>query len=270
MTLQRKSLLTAVVVSVIFLGIGLATWGGLRHEQKVEVHGSLTAISRIQAAQLTQELDATARRLLPNTIEQDLGPLITHYSKTGDDHDQRDMVARLDDIADLVPNVRAVGLVDAAGHVLALSNLSGVTADSARWPALGLRQAIATIESASPYGVGAAFDATTAGQRTDHRYLQVVPVERGDAVIGYLVAEVDMAPLQQVLDGATTFGRDVRGSALAARSRWSPADHRLALRGQHRAVVADPVRLGDVACRARRAAAGRHVRRARWTSAGAA
>ncbi len=207
MTLQRKSLLAAVVVSLIFLGIGLATWGGLRHERKVEVHDSLTAISRIQTAQLTQELDATARRLLPNTIEQDLGRLLTDSPATGDDQHQREVVAHLDDIADLVPGVRAVGLVDASGRVLASGELSGATADSARWPALGLRDAIAAIDAGSPYGMGTAFDGTAADRRTDHRYLQVVPVERGDATIGYLVAEVDMAALQQVLDGASTFGR---------------------------------------------------------------
>jgi diguanylate cyclase (GGDEF)-like protein len=205
-TLQRKSLLAAVVVGIIFLGIGLVTWAGLRHEQKVQVHDSLTAISRIQTARLTQELDATARRLLPNTIEVSLGRLMTRYTTTGDDQDQRDMVARLDDIADLVPNVRAVGLVDASSRVLAISDLGGDTASSGRWSSRGLPEAIAAIASGTSYGMGSAFDATAPGGRVDHRYLQVVPVERGTEVIGYIVAEVDMAPVQQLLEGARAFG----------------------------------------------------------------
>jgi diguanylate cyclase (GGDEF)-like protein len=205
-SLQRKSLLAAVVVAVIFLGIGLATWAGLRHEQKVQVHESLTAISRIQTARLTQELDATARRLLPNTIELSLASLITHHSMTGDERDQHEMGARLDAIVDLVPNVRAAGLVDTSGSVLALSDLGESTASSGRWSSLGLPEATATIASGTSYGMGSAFDSTMPNGRVDHRYLQVVPVERGIDVIGYVVAEVDMAPLQQVLDGARAFG----------------------------------------------------------------
>jgi diguanylate cyclase (GGDEF)-like protein len=202
MTIKRKFLICVLLVFVALSSVGTVAGIAMRDSQREQVRRSLDAIANLENRRVADTLEATAHRLVSPTTEAVVAPLLAAFNRTGSATTAGEIGLAFDELMRFLPAMKAGTIVALDGSIVTAQATSESEPAPREIDPGFLDIARGRIGAGDASVVGPAFRVTP----DDERYLHVLPLSIGGDVVGYLVAECDLQPVQALLSRASELG----------------------------------------------------------------
>lgn len=202
MTIRKKFLISALLVMVALGAIGSFTGITVRDRQQRQVRQSVALVADLEKQRVLSSLQATNQALSLAAQTENLGPRLDEFAADPSPAKRAALEAFVADVVSLLPGVRAVTVAGADGKPILDSSVVGEAF-----------RPLITTESDIALGVSAVRDGATervlrAAQVAagDSRFLHVMPVAGAGGPRGFMIAECDFGPMQEVVNGSRVLG----------------------------------------------------------------
>ncbi len=202
MTIKKKILIGGLLLLIAFGSIGVATGLQIRDRQQAQVRRTVGAIADLERQRIISALAGINDRLQLAIRSEDLAGQVIAYEADPGEATRRPIVEALGKITPYLASIRAVSVVGPDGSVIADST----TVDEDHRPRVttagDITAGIAAIADGAPDRVAAAYLV----EPGDARFVHVVPIGESGTAAGYVVAECDLLPIQELTDGSFVLG----------------------------------------------------------------